>query len=76
MAKIQVRALQMCYIDHKRIREGGVFHTDGDKFMVKNSAGKMEMKLPAHLELVGKKAKVEAEPDEDKVVYSKSDEVI
>jgi hypothetical protein len=73
MAKIQMKALKLGYVDHKRVREGQVFWID-EKDTVKGSKG--EILSPKWAEVVGgKKQKAEVVEDLPKA-QDKSDEVL
>jgi len=64
MAKVQVKALRLGYYNHKRQREGSVFHMEDGEFH-KDAKGKPV--FPSWVEPVGKKKYVEVEEPEKKL---------
>lgn len=71
MGKVHVRATQMGYYEHKRIREGQMFHLD-EQFL-KYENGKLV--APKWVELVGQKSS-ESVQGKRKAIADKSDDVI
>lgn len=73
MGKVHVRATQMGYYEHKRIREGQLFHIE-ESFLKYGDGGKLL--APKWVELVSQKSSGEPVQSKRKAVADKSDDVI